>query len=259
MDDSMIGNKIGRNRQTVYKLRTGINTGMRRSTYEAIMGRLRPDVIASRPHPVRTKIPEGALRDAAGTRRRLQALRVKGFGNIPLAAMLNVAPEAISDMVRSTRQSVYHSTWAEVVDVYDKLADVDPIEYGLTETAVKRAITEARHRGWAPPECWDDDTIDTPDAFPEWTGACGSVTGYYLHLKHHIHLHITVDKHGRERRSVLCDACLDARTEAKQQPATVIDQDRIMQLLGEGLTPRQIADTMCISERTVQRAKLGRR
>ena len=30
---------------------------------------------------------------------------------------------------------------------------------------------------------WDDDTIDDPAAFPDWTGKCGTPDGYDAHYK----------------------------------------------------------------------------
>jgi hypothetical protein len=36
------------------------------------------------------------------------------------------------------------------------------------------------------PDHWDDDTIDDPNAVPEYTGRCGSIVGALIHLRESI-------------------------------------------------------------------------
>jgi hypothetical protein len=64
-----------------------------------------------------------------------------------------------------------------------KLETADPLDYGISKQCRNRAVNMARSRGWVPLHCWDDDTVGDPDAFPEWTGVCGTERGYRLHLE----------------------------------------------------------------------------
>lgn len=44
-----------------------------------------------------------------------------------------------------------------------------------------RALNRSRREGWAPPGAWDDDRLDDPQAHPDWTGACGTDRGWWMH------------------------------------------------------------------------------
>lgn len=116
-----------------------------------------------------------------GVRRRLQALVAQGFGYTVLGDLMDVSIQAVYQLIRSNR--THSSTLARITILYDKLQNADPMDYGSTELGVVRAKAAARKHGWAPPHCWDPDTIDDPDAFPEWTGACGTVQGWRIHYR----------------------------------------------------------------------------
>lgn len=54
---------------------------------------------------------------------------------------------------------------------------------------------------WAPVGAWDEDTLDDPDAAPDWTGRCGTPGGAEAH---------------RRRGTPTCQACRDVRTAAQR-------------------------------------------
>ena len=87
-----------------------------------------------------------------------------------------------------SREHVHHGTYAKVRDLYEKLQHVDPRDHGVTEGDMRRAKTWASKKGCAPISCWDDDTIDDPEAWPEWTGLCGTLRGRKLHYEYKIPL-----------------------------------------------------------------------
>lgn len=121
--------------------------------------------------------------DPTGMRRRLQALVARGFSYNVLGELLGTTPNAVQQLaLRDTR--TFASTLNTVATVYAKLQYADPMDYGGTVRTVHIAQGVAARRGFALPMCWDEDTIDDPEAFPEWTGACGTNEGYWLHKKY---------------------------------------------------------------------------
>jgi hypothetical protein len=128
----------------------------------------------------------GAQMDATGTRRRLQALTAKGFPLYILGEYSGKQFVQLNEIQLGTRRNRTHVAYAvrqEIAALYEKLADVDPWDLGLTARSIHRAQTAARSHDWAPPMCWDEDTIDDPNAIPEWTGDCGSASGYRIHVR----------------------------------------------------------------------------
>lgn len=136
-----------------------------------------------------------------------------------------------------------------------KLEFTDPLDMGLMQQQVSRSKNYAAKHGYVPLTCWDEDTIMDPGAFPEWTGACGTVTGYNLHRKHRIHVKAYQDKNGKERVNVLCEACCKARMQAKsdteqRREATRRECER---MILDGVPYRIIASELGMSTRTVER------
>jgi len=84
--------------------------------------------------------------------------------------------------------------------LYDELWQADPADHGASPGGITRARRYAAERRWAPPQAWDDDTIDNPDAFPDWTGQCGTPQGVGAH---------------RRAGIPACDPCRRARNEAR--------------------------------------------
>lgn len=136
-----------------------------------------------------------------------------------------------------------------------KLEVTDPRDMGLMEQQVSRSKNYAAKHGYVPLTCWDEDTIMNPGAFPEWTGACGTTTGYNLHRKHDIHMHHYVDRNGKERSNVLCEACCGARVSERDQRTRTLQlrRDECAGMILDGVPYRVIAAELGMSTRTVQR------
>lgn len=183
MDDVKIARQVGvPGDNTIWKIRTGAISTCLRTTYDRVMT-LKPEETVSRPHPVKGKVPDGPPVDAVGTQRRIRALRADGFPNGLLADRLGVTPEAVSELARRPRAYVYHTTYAEVRELYDKLSDVSPADLGVSHAAQLRAKASAVKNGWVSRSCWDTGTIDDPDALPDWTGLCGTPVGRLAHKR----------------------------------------------------------------------------
>lgn len=203
----------------------------------------------------------GARVPAHGKRRRLQALCAAGFTGTFISDQLDMGEYGNRNLNmfmhgEKGQKFAYASSAFRVALLYDKLSCADPEDYGVAPAKVKASKTFAFKNGFAPPSCWDDDTIDDPDAFPEWTGECGTVRGYFLHLKHSIHVrHYTegsLTRRGKQRREVLCEPCRSARTTSAVM-GSWIDEDAIREAVAAGGVYRDIAKDYDCSTMTVQR------
>ncbi len=106
-----------------------------------------------------------AYADPTGTRRRLQALTALGWTNAAIAAVTGICPRHLATL-RNTHRPINRATAAKVAAGYDRLSMKLPPD----TPATRRNRTDAAHRGWLPPLCWDDAEIDDPAAKPRATG-----------------------------------------------------------------------------------------
>ncbi len=116
--------------------------------------------------PLPENLAATAAVDAAGSRRRLQALVAAGWSGRVLATLLPMQPGHLNRILRG-RPTVAAATARRVRQLYDKLWDQPPGEAtrGQRISAAKARGHAARHN-WPPPLAWDDDTIDDPAAQP---------------------------------------------------------------------------------------------
>jgi len=118
-----------------------------------------------------------ARRDAAGTRRRLQAMIAVGHPPAALANRLGVAPRVVARIIRGTTVTVSPALHAAACDLYDRLWDTAPPERTPAErraAAAARALAAAL--GWPAPMGLDDSRIDDPAYRPRagWRPVTGS-------------------------------------------------------------------------------------
>ncbi len=138
---------------------------------------------------------------STGTHRRLHALVAGGWPQAQLAHRIGWTEGNFSTLLTSRRVLV--RTALLVRSLYDLLWAQDPLEHGVLLHDVNRARNHAASRNWAPVGAWDDDTIDDPDAFPDWTGNCGTPKGFWAHY--------------RLRIRPVCAPCRAARAAAEEQ------------------------------------------
>jgi hypothetical protein len=144
------------------------------------------------------QIADHAVIDATGTRRRLQALVAAGWPQNHLADRLGIAPPNFHTTIGA--EHILARTARAVAELYNQLAQADPGHHGVNAGSCLKARNHAAKRGWPPPGCWDPDTINAPDAVPEWTGACGTPAGVRIHRREGI---------------PLCPACRDAHRDER--------------------------------------------
>lgn len=140
----------------------------------------------------------GARLDPCGVRRRLQALWRDGYSLEWIRRELGGFNDPYLRRLLHGRDSshVHADVHSRIAALYDKLEGVDPADAGMTKHGITYARNQAVKHGYPPRNCWDADTIDDPDAIPEWTGQCGTVFGWRIHETQEI---------------PLCQPCADAR------------------------------------------------
>ncbi|MFJ3984358.1 hypothetical protein [Streptomyces fungicidicus] len=119
--------------------------------------------------------------DGTGTRRRLQALVCAGWTQSELARRMHMNRANFGRTI--VRGLVEVATVKTVRCLYDELWRTNPVEAGVPAHRAAAARQIAASRSWAPIGAWDDDQIDDPDAFPDWTGYCGTPKGRSIHYR----------------------------------------------------------------------------
>jgi len=143
--------------------------GMNRTTYEKVR-KLR-------------FVDDGNLSARApllGTQRRAQALRADGFTYIWLCTQLGHPKNSpwLQRIITGRKEPgklvhfVIAKSARDIEALYDKLSGEHGKRYSVKRSA---------QLGYAPSHCWDSDTIDDPQALPEWTGKCGTPDGALVH------------------------------------------------------------------------------
>lgn len=154
----------------------------------------------------------GALVNPDLGARRLQAMWCAGYPLTWQSQYCGCTPQHFSAIAKGATTRMHASVLLRIREMYDKLIDVDPLDMGITERAKGRAISGGLGRGFAPAHCWDDDTLDDPEAFPEWTGACGTAHGRTVHKRENI---------------PMCDACKRSRYTEPPKAKLVLDREEL--------------------------------
>jgi hypothetical protein len=156
----------------------------------------------------------GSSLTGLASRRRLQAMCHDGFGPASMAMLSGMGGSTLHRQMNGSFDSspdrLPAVTIARILELYLKLDGVWPGDLGVTSFQIKRAKNTALKNNYAPRHCWDDDTIDDPDAFPEWTGECGTEGGYKIHQREGHEFHV------RGRIYVGCAECRKAMALIRQ-------------------------------------------
>lgn len=98
------------------------------------------------------RVPDDALLTAAGTCRRLEALAATGWPLVMLDELAGLPMNTVAQWRRRRRVSARHARL--VRSLY--------LDLSMTPGPSRVTARRAAAAGWAPPFCWDDDTIDDP-------------------------------------------------------------------------------------------------
>lgn len=134
--------------------------------------------------PVLANLAAHTVMDSTGTVRRLRALVAGGWPQAHIGRQLGISPGNFTATISAERVTV--RTALAVRGLYGRLWAVDPHTAGASPGGVTRARRYALAHAWAPGAAWDDDTIDDPATYPNWTGKCGTPEGYNAHFAHQI-------------------------------------------------------------------------
>lgn len=208
------------------------NPTMHRSTWSAI-GRMPFEA------------PHGeALIDGTGTHRRVAALWCDGFPTKLIAELSGLSLVQIRRTVDGTASGQVRARSADAIGrLYAELESRKPGEFGITGRSVKWCRNFATKRGGVPRTCWDADTIDDPEAIPEWTGACGTADGLRIHQREGI---------------PACPACHGVNL-GPATPRIVLDPAKLRSAReARGLSLVAVGKIMGISDSTVHYWETGR-
>lgn len=121
-----------------------------------------------------------AIIDGTGTRRRMQALAAAGWPAKAIHQHTQIGNFQTIEKLR-TRTKVTSRLARAIRDFYDEVSAKTAEDYGVEPWIAGRTRTYATKHQWAGAEAWDPDTIDDPDAHPDWTGKCGTDRGWWMH------------------------------------------------------------------------------
>lgn len=119
---------------------------------------------------------------ASGTIRRVQAMAVAGWPISRTFREAGLAPQTTGRVM--TARFVSADVARAIAAVYARYSGASPGLCGVSHIHARAARDRATAAGWAPPAAWDDDTIDDPEAIPQWTGHCGTSRGADIHARH---------------------------------------------------------------------------
>lgn len=198
------------------------------------------------------KAPEGiragSCVNPVGVVRRLEALRALAFPLTFIAEQLGVQVQNIR-YVGDHPHGIYLHTQARVEELYEKYRDRKPEEFGYGDRILNRVRTISQKHGFAPPSCWDEDTIDDPDAFPEWTGECGTEEGYRIHIR---------ETFLNGNPLPPCTPCMKAVQSQIHTDEVVFSVEKFLAAQEEsGLTSKEVADKSGVHSDTIYRWRSG--
>jgi hypothetical protein len=123
--------------------------------------------------------------DGTGTRRRMQALAAAGWTAHAVHQRVGGAHKQTFERLHTCRKVTARLACA-VRDFYNEYSSTKPEDHGVEPWIAERTRSTAAKRDWAPAIAWDDDTIEDPAAHPDWTGFCGTDSGWWMHTNNGI-------------------------------------------------------------------------
>ncbi|MGW5711644.1 hypothetical protein [Streptomyces olivaceus] len=148
-------------------------------------------------------IPEQRSIPALGTIRRTRALMAQAHSCKAISSACHIDHSTVTDLLAGRLNVVTLGLARRVDHGFRSLSQ--------TSGTSARSRNRARRESWAPAATWDDDTIDNPDAHPEWTGHCGTDHGWWTH---------------RQQQLPICPRCEQAHQQWLDERADLHPQER---------------------------------
>lgn len=124
-------------------------------------------------------LADRALTDLLLTARQIHALAADGFPIKYVAERLGRDATNLSRIMRQSHVEV--GTARAIAALFTELAGTDPAAAGISSRNAAYARNWAAKKGWAVSAAWDGVDMSDPDAFPDFTGRCGTAKGYQAH------------------------------------------------------------------------------
>lgn len=204
MSTQVMWDRAGLSTRLIGQIRENALTRMGRPTYDKIM-RLDATLTAA-DFPGKHG---GPLTDPTAATRMIQALAARGFTMRWMAVQMGCASSWVFNVAKGSHEYIARKNNAKVKALYRTYAGADPAECGVDVRGITRVMNLAQERSWAPPACWDGDSIGDPAAFAQWTGHCGTMKGYNIHRRDSI---------------PFCNPCREAEKE-RRGSTTEVDTD----------------------------------
>lgn len=119
--------------------------------------------------PLDAPVAPGTRLDATGTKRRVQALACMGWSLERIGREAGIYGRGNMFALLIFHDKVTARVERAVREVYERLWDKEPTWSNISQKGVvTRTKNLAKKRGWAPPLAWDEETIDDPEAKPNW-------------------------------------------------------------------------------------------
>jgi len=154
-----IADAAGTSTSQIWAILSGRRTTIRQATRDKILAV--------------TVVEPGGLTDATGSTRRLRALLADGHAVADITAASGIDDTTITRIVAGANRNILRHTATAITQAYQVLS-VSP------GTNARNRLRGGREN-WARPAHWDGIDMDDPEAFPDWTGACGTPRGRHQH------------------------------------------------------------------------------
>lgn len=182
---------------------------------------------------------------AVGATRRMRALVALGHPVRTIAETADIEYSTASYLLNGHPATIHYELTQRVDRAYRLLSET-------TGTHV-RSLRRAQREAFAPPAAWDDDTIDDPQARPEWTGYCGTDRGWWSHRQQNIPMCEACDQahaqwkteHAHLPRSEFMTRLTASRASASRRGETIAHDSR--ELLAQGLSVEHAAERLGIT------------
>lgn len=161
MSVRLIASTAGVNRKCIQALLYGCRN--RGTPPKRQMRKTNADAILAVRIPVEplTVLPNRALVDATGTKRRIRALVSYGYSYAEMARRVGWTTANLAKLAGDDTVNVTAGTARLIVDLFNELQ--------LTPGTNSRAKKRGKSHGWALPMEWEEDEIDDPAATPQIT------------------------------------------------------------------------------------------